>query len=161
MKILVRGTNWIGDAVMTIPAIGALRRSFPDARLTLLTPETTIGIFGATGLFDEIIPVRSFLQQIRTLRRYHFDLAVVFPNSFQSALVAFLSGATRRFGYAAQHRSFLLTDAIALPDWKETRHEVFYYRNLVDAVRQSYAGSASENDEAGSRIEIPASDRAM
>ena len=134
MQILVRGTNWIGDAVMTIPAVKKLRQLFPDARLTLQTREWAEGIFRDSGLFDEIITPVGIVDQIRAIRNGQFDLAVVFPNSFKSALVARLGGAERIFGYASEGRSFLLTDPVQVPQWKDTRHEVHYYLELVDAV---------------------------
>src|SRR5687767_15062100 len=100
MRILVRGTNWIGDAVMTIPAIRRLREIFPDARLTLITSAGTAGLFRDSGLFAEIVPASSFFQEIRDHRRRNLDIAIIFPNSFKSAVVAWLGGAKRRFGYA-------------------------------------------------------------
>jgi heptosyltransferase II len=138
MKILIRGTNWIGDAVMTIPAIRRLRTVFPEAEFTLLTPAPTAGIFSETGLADEIISPRSFFEQVSAVRASKFDLVVLFTNSFKSALVAKLSGAQRRFGYDAEYRSLLLTDAVEVPEWKDTRHEVYYYLNLVEKVENAF-----------------------
>src|SRR4030095_5297460 len=126
MRILVRGTNWIGDAVMTIPAIRKLRRLFPDAEITLLTREWAEGIFRSTGLLDAIITGSGALAQAREIRRQRFDLAVIFPNSFESALLTWLGRVKRRFGYASDRRGFLLTDSIAIPEWKNARHEVHY-----------------------------------
>ena len=116
MKILIRGTNWIGDAVMTIPAITKLRRLFPDAQLVLLAPESTIGIFRESALVDEVIASGSVFQQAAVIRSRKFDIAVAFPNSFSTALAMRLGGAKRRFGYAAPSRSILLSEAIAVPD---------------------------------------------
>src|SRR5688500_19532449 len=110
MNILVRGTNWIGDAVMTIPAVRKLRGLFPDAKLTLQTRAWAAGIFRESGLFDEVVTPGSFIEQVRTLRKHRFDLAIIFPNSFESALAARLGRAKRIFGYASEGRSFLLTD---------------------------------------------------
>ena len=155
MRILVRGTNWIGDAVMTTPAIRKLRALFPEAAMTLLTPEWAEGIFSSTGLFNDIVTTDSRLAEVRELRRRGFDLAIVFPNSFKTALVARLAGAKQRFGYASDRRGFLLTDAVATPEWKNTRHEVYYYLNLVDAIEQSYFGAVTETTDMEPRIEVP------
>src|SRR5688572_19241116 len=144
MNILVRGTNWIGDTVMTIPAVRKLRRLFPNAKLTLQTRAWAEGIFREAGLFDEVITPGSLIEQVRTLRKHRFDLAIIFPNSFVSALAARLGGARRIFGYASEGRSFLLTDSIPVPLWKETRHEVYYYLELVAAVERSYFGKVTE-----------------
>ena len=158
MRILIRGTNWIGDAVMTVPAIRKLRRLFPEATLVLYTPEATAGIFKQSGLVDEIIPTSSFLDQVRSIRRAQFDLAVLFPNSFKTALVKWLAGVKRRFGYAAQNRSILLSDAIEVPDWKNDRHEVFYYLNIVDQIERAY-GLHDSGAEPDTRIEQAEADR--
>ena len=144
MKILVRGTNWIGDAVMTIPAIRQLRRLFPDANLTLQSRSGAKGILEQAHLFDEIITPGGLFDQVGELRRRRFDLAVIFPNSFSSALAVRLGGVERSFGYAAERRSLLLTDPVAVPDWKESRHEVYYYLELVAAVEKSFFGQVSE-----------------
>ena len=154
MKILVRGTNWIGDAVMTIPAIRKLRSVFPDAQMTLLTRRWAEGIFRASGYFDQIVTSDSTLEQIRTLRRERFDLAVVFPNSFQSALVTKLAGVRRRFGYSSDKRSILLTDPLDVPAWKNERHEVYYYLNLVDAIEQRLLGRTTETADVEPRVTV-------
>ena len=155
MKILIRGTTWIGDAVMTIPAINKLRRLFPDAHLTLQTRPATAGLFRDSGLVDAIISPVSFSDQIRVLRQGRYDLAIIFPNSFRSALATRLGDAKRVFGYAAQHRSFLMTDGVPVPNWKETSHEVYYYLELVNHVEQSYFGSVTESNDLEPRISLP------
>ena len=156
MKILVRGTNWVGDAVMTIPAIRKLRSLFPDARMTLLTRRWAEGIFRASGYFDQIVTSDSTLEQIRALRRERFDLAVVFPNSFQSALVTKLAGVRRSFGYASDKRSMLLTDSIDIPEWKNERHEVYYYLNLIDVIEERTLGHATQTVDIEPRVTVSA-----
>ena len=141
MKIVVRGTNWIGDAVMTTPALRGLRRVFPGAEIFLHTRGWATGIFQDTDFIDEILtiePDENAFEQAKKLRRYSFDLAVLFTNSFQTALVSKLGKATRRFGYANEGRSILLTDPVKMPVWKNRRHEVFYYLNLVAEVEKSF-----------------------
>lgn len=145
MKILVRGTNWVGDAVMTIPALRELRRIFPDARIMLFTRSWAEGIFRDAALFDEILTfdksrskIKDAIIQAKELKKHNFDLAVLFPNSFETALVAKLAKIPRRFGYAKESRSFLLTDSVEIPAWKNERHEVFYYLNLVAEIEQEY-----------------------
>ena len=154
MNILVRGTNWIGDAVMMLPAVAKLRRLFPDAHLTLQTRDWAKGILGQANLFDEIITPGSLFDQIATIRKGRFDLAVVFPNSFSSAFAIRLGGVKRSFGFAAERRSFLLTDPIPIPDWKDTRHEVHYYLELIDAIELSYFGSITSFPELEPRLSL-------
>ena len=144
MRILVRGTNWIGDAVMTIPALRKLRGLFPDASITLQTRAWAEDVFRDSGIVDDIIGVAPFLEQVRELRRSPYDLALLFPNSFRSALEARSGGAGRIFGFATEYRSFLLTDPVEMPVWKDKRHEVYYYLELISAVEQKYFGRATE-----------------
>ena len=155
MRILVRGTNWIGDAVMTIPAIRSLRRLFPDAKIILQTREWARGILDQGNLFDEIITPRGFLDQVNEIRRRRFDLAIVLPNSFSSALAVRMGGVKRRFGYAAERRSLLFTDPVEIPEWKDTRHEVFYYLELIAAVEQSYFNRVTEPHDLEPSLVIP------
>ncbi len=148
MKIVVRGTNWIGDAVMQIPALRELRRVFPAAHITLHTRSWARGIFEDADFLNEILTferteskIKDALAQTKILRERKFDAAVLFPNSFESALIAKLASIPKRFGYAKDARGFLLTDAVKIPEWKTARHEVFYYLNLVAEVEKKILGA--------------------
>lgn len=148
MKIVVRGTNWIGDAVMTIPALRELRRIFAGAHITLSTRGWAEGIFADADFIDQILPFdkannsfQTVFRQAKIWREKNFDLAVLFTNSFESALLGKLGKASRRFGYATEKRSFLLTESFAVPAWKKSRHEIFYYLNLVAEIEKSLSGS--------------------
>ncbi len=151
MRIVVRGANWIGDAVMTIPALRRLRWIFPDASISLHTRPWAEGVFRDADFVDEIITIdgrssiRSVIDQSNDLRVRGFDLAVLFPNSFESALVARLARVPKRLGYATEQRGFLLTDKLAVPSWKNDEHESRYYFELVNSL--------SDND--GRSIELP------
>ena len=151
MKIAVRGTNWVGDAVMQIPALQELRRVFPDAHITLYTRSWTKGIFEDADFIDEILPFEkqdSVFKQAKLWREKNFDLAVLFTNSFESALVAKFGKAQTRIGYATEGRGFLLTKSVPVPAWKNSRHEIFYYLNLIAEAQKSIFGSTTvhEND---------------
>ncbi len=148
MKIVVRGTNWVGDAVMTIPALRELRRIFPDAHTTLHTRTWAKGIFQDADFIDEILPFerekssfKTTLAQAKVWREHNFDLAILFTNSFESAFLAKLGRVSRRFGYAKEGRSFLLTDAVKIPSWKNERHEIFYYLNLIAEIEHKFFGT--------------------
>ena len=135
-RVIVRGTNWVGDAIMTLPALRELRRLFPDAHITLATRSWAKGLFVDAEFVDELQVndgrgIRSFFQQVRAWRKGRFDLAILLTNSFASALVAALAGIPVRIGYAADCRARLLTNAIELPEWRSTRHEIFYYLRIV------------------------------
>jgi heptosyltransferase II len=147
MKILVRGTNWIGDAVMSVPALRALRRIFPGATIALHTRSWADGLFRDVDFIDELVtfdPTRSKVKDVYTnsqfLRDDGYDLAVLLPNSFESALVSFLTRVPRRFGYNKDARGLLLTDPVPVPEWKDRRHEVFYYLNLIADVERRILG---------------------
>ncbi len=147
-KILVRGANWVGDAVMTIPALRELRRVFPAARIALLTRRWARGIFEDADYIDEILPfepsgakAKDVFAQSKIIRGQGFDLAVLFPNSFESALAVKIGKIKHRFGYAKDARGFLLTDPIKIPEWKNERHEAFYYLNLIAAVERKHLGT--------------------
>ncbi len=148
MKIVVRGTNWVGDAVMSVPALRELRRVFPDADIALHTRSWVRGIFEDADFIDEILTFepeksafKTVLAQAKIYRQNCFDLAIVFPNSFESALVAKLGKVSRRFGYAKEGRSFLLTNAAKIPAWKNKQHEVFYYLNLIAQIENEISGA--------------------
>jgi heptosyltransferase II len=141
MKILIRATNWIGDAIMSLPAIRAIRRRYPDAAITIAARPWVSALYerersidcvmtfeGAPGAKDWRTK-REFIQKIRAGR---FDLAILFPNSFESAAVVRLAGVPRIVGYARDGRGFLLSDAIATPKKGEIpKHERFYYLELL------------------------------
>ena len=162
MKILVRGTNWVGDAVMTIPALRELRRVFPAAEITLHTRGWAEGIFRDASFIDELLtfaPAKSKFKtvfgQSKILRERQFDFAVLLTNSFESALTVKLAQIPRRFGYAKEARNFLLTDAIAIPGWKNERHEIFYYLNLIAAAEKKLSGAETvSTGEPNGRLEI-------
>lgn len=135
---------------MTIPALYELRRIFPDAHLTLHTRNWAKGIFQDVDFVDKIFgfdretsTFKTVLSQAKIWREEQFDLAVLFPNSFESALVSKLGKVPQRFGYAKDGRSFLLTNAIKIPDWKHKRHEVFYYLNLIAEVEKKHFGTTT------------------
>jgi len=147
MKIVVRGTNWVGDAVMTIPALRELRRVFPDSEITLHTRSWAQGIFQDADFIDEILPfepeksdLKTVFAQAKIWREKKFDLAVILPNSFQSALISKLGKAEMRVGYATDKRSFLLTGALPVPAWKNERHEIFYYLNIIAEIEKIFFG---------------------
>jgi heptosyltransferase-2 len=114
-RILIRGTNWLGDAVMTTPALLRLRERFPGAYIALLTPEKLMELWLNHPAINEIIPFvpgENVFSMGRKLRAGKFDLALVFPNSPRSAIEAWLAGIPQRIGYARPWRNFFLTKAI-------------------------------------------------
>lgn len=135
-RIVVRGTNWVGDAVMTIPALRQLRRLFPDAHITLATRSWAEGLYQDVEFIDDLMVhkgsgLRSVVQQVREWRKRNFDLAIILPNSLETALVASLARTPLRIGYATEGRQKLLTHPLDLPESRSSQHEVFYYLNII------------------------------
>ena len=153
MKILVRGTNWIGDAVMSIPALRELLRIFPDLHITLHTRSWADGLFRDVDFIDELVTfdkhrwkIKDVYDNSQFLRDDKYELAVLLPNSFEAALTSILTRIPRRIGYNKDVRGLLLTDPIAVPEWKNRKHEVFYYLNLIAETERRVLGRDSVSD---------------
>jgi heptosyltransferase-2 len=147
-RIVVRGTNWVGDAVMGVPALRELRRLFPEGHITLVVRPWAEGLFKDCDFIDALLIYdrkgpASVLRQVRQWRQQRFDLAVLFQNAFEAALIPFLARVPLRVGYATDGRRLLLSHALSLPGWRNTRHEVFYYMNIVEELRRLVQGSSA------------------
>ena len=137
-KILVRGVNWLGDAVMTTPALLRLRAARPDARITLLTPAKLADLWAHHPAVDAVLSFadgESVLSVARRLRAEKFELALVLPNSPRSALEVFLAGIPQRVGGARPWRNFLLTQRVAsVPNaWPMRKRSVDEIRRLIQS----------------------------
>lgn len=139
-RVLIRAVNWVGDAVMTTPAVSAVRESFPAAEITLLANPLVAQLFSPHNGVDRVVTFdragrhRGIAGRFRLaaeLRRRKFDLAVILPNSFDSALVPFLAGIPVRLGKPADGRGFLLTCRCTPPCPGGKCHEVVYYLDLL------------------------------
>jgi len=114
-NILVRGLNWLGDAVMSTPALIRLRQARPQARITLLSPEKLGSLWARQPFADRVLtfsPSESVWEVGRRLRKERFTTALIFPNSIRSALESWLAGIPCRVGAARAGRSLLLTLAV-------------------------------------------------
>ena len=115
-NILIRGVNWLGDAIMALPAIDRLREANPEARLTLLTHEKLAGLWEDADHFDEVLTFEKSESPFiigQRLREHQFDTALILPNSPRSALECWHANIPRRIGYASRWRKWFLTDPIA------------------------------------------------
>ncbi len=116
-KILVRGVNWLGDAVMTTPALQRLREARPNAHITLLTASKLADLWLHHPDIDAVLAFtreESIFQIARRLRKERFDVALLFPNSPRAALEGFLARIPQRIGYARPWRNFFLTQRVVL-----------------------------------------------
>ncbi|MGD0251757.1 MAG: lipopolysaccharide heptosyltransferase II [Verrucomicrobiota bacterium] len=115
-RILIRGTNWLGDAVMTAPALARLREKFPDAHIALLTPEKLHDLWANHPAINETIsfaPGEGIFTIGKKLRAGKFDLALVLPNSPRSAIETWRARIPQRVGHARPWRNFFLTQPVA------------------------------------------------
>jgi heptosyltransferase II len=160
-RVVVRGTNWVGDSVMTIPALRALRRLLPNSKITLVVRPWARGLFSGADFIDDLLiydrrNAFSIFKQVRLWKSQNFDLAILFQNAFEAALIPFLAGVRHRLGYAMESRQLMLTNPVPLPDWRSTEHEVFYYLYLIAALEHSLFGTNTvcENPPDAS-LEVP------
>ncbi len=137
--VLIRGVNWVGDAVMTMPAIRALRAAMPGRRMTLLVKPWVAGLFEKDPNIDEIMPyddrwegIKGKLALSLALRRKSFQTAVLLQNAFEAALLAALAGIPERIGYGRDGRGFLLTASIPFHGEDRQMHHSEYYLNLLE-----------------------------
>jgi heptosyltransferase-2 len=167
MRIVVFCPNLIGDTVMATPSLRALRSAYPSARIVGVIKPHVAPTLDGTPWLDEVVkfdpkarvPEHRTRAVWRRLRAERADLAVLFPNSFRSAALAWASGITRRVGYARGGRSVFLTDALAVPHDPRGRRvplpQVEYYLALVrtlgcrvDSIRPELATTVEDENAA-------------
>jgi len=143
-RILVRGVNWVGDSVLAIPAVELIRKIFPKAHLGILVKEGLSPLWEVSPHIDEVIPyfkrtgIKALAEMglIRKLSKGNWDMAILLPNSFHSALIVFLAGIPIRMGYNRDKRGFLLTEKIDFKEDTFKKHQVEYYLDLVKNLTQ-------------------------
>jgi heptosyltransferase II len=117
-RILIRSSNWLGDAVMSVPAVRAIKSGRPDVHVTIAAPDKIAPMWKLIPEVDAIIPLPegSLLPVVRLLRQQMpFDVAILFPNSLRVALESWLSGIPRRVGYRGHWRSWLMNQIVREP----------------------------------------------
>ena len=142
-KVLIRGTNWVGDAVISIPAMREIRRIFPKAHISLLVRPWVREIYSAVEFVDEILDYdksgthkgfAGFQRLVSDLRQRRFDLAILLQNAFEAALLAWCARIPRRVGYARDGRSLLLTDACRIDPAVRRVHQAYYYLGILSGM---------------------------
>lgn len=141
-RILVKEVNWLGDVVMSLPALRAVRHAFPQAHLSILVKRELASFFNGAGWIDEVIPYsyrKGFFQRwtdrqkvITEIRARRFDLAILFPNSLDAALWPWLAGVPQRAGFARNARGFILTHTVKPSREILEVHQVNYYLKMLD-----------------------------
>ncbi|MFH2218787.1 MAG: lipopolysaccharide heptosyltransferase II [Pseudomonadota bacterium] len=142
-RLLVRSTNWIGDAIMTTPAVRAIRNNFPRSRITMLAKPWVSPVFENSPYVDSVIIYdgagrhRGLLGKIRLskdLRKYSFDAAILLQNAFEAAFITFLAGIPRRIGYSTDGRRLFLTHPVFCAPEIKAVHQTRYYLNILEGA---------------------------
>ena len=141
MKLLIRATNWVGDAIMALPALQAVRKRFPQAEIAILALPYVADIYRGQGVADELIGydrqgqhagIQGKEQLAAELKAKNFATALLLQNAFDAAWIVWRAGIPERIGYDRDARGLLLTNAIRVPRAGEIpAHETFYYLELV------------------------------
>ena len=142
-RLLVRVPNWIGDAVMSLPAVEALKALYPASEITVLSKPWTMPVFYNNPAISEVMEYdargvhagfKGKLRLARDLRQRGFRLAVLFQNAFEAAFLALLARIPERVGYGRDLRTKLLTTPVPVSPELLKKHHVFYYLNMVKAL---------------------------
>ncbi|TSA11171.1 MAG: lipopolysaccharide heptosyltransferase II [Deltaproteobacteria bacterium] len=142
-NILIRSTNWVGDAIMTTPAIQAIRQNFPNAKITILAKPWVKDVFAANHCIDQIIVydsmhrhrgLRGQVRMAKELAEQGLDLAILLQNAFEAAWLAYLARIPRRAGYNTDARSLLLTHSVPLKKETKKIHQVYYYLRMLEGL---------------------------
>lgn len=137
MKVVIRVPNWIGDAVLALPAMESLRYNFPDASLAVAAKSWVQGLFASTSLGAAVIPlpgrndVKTLWTTAQSLRAGDFDIGLLLTNSFSSAFLFYLARLPERWGYGTDGRGILLTKSVPPRPGDSPRHQVYYYLDLI------------------------------
>jgi heptosyltransferase-2 len=122
--VVIVAPNWLGDAVMALPAIVDVRRHFSTSRVIVAARQSVSGLFTLVPGIDSVANA-----EVASIREANASVAVLFPNSFAAAWLAKRSGIPERWGYATDMRNFLLTRAVRRP--RQPLHQSEYYRHLI------------------------------
>jgi len=142
-NILIRGTNWIGDAVMTLPAVAAIRNTFPNARISILVKPWVAEIYHLCNAVDEVIPFQSpgvhsgiagKIRLAKELKAKSFDMAILLQNAIEAAIISRLAGIPVRAGYNSDGRGLLLTHSVQRTEAIRKVRQIEYYLEMVKAL---------------------------
>jgi len=140
-RVLIVGLNWLGDSIMTMPAIQAYRRAFPEKRLVMLVKPALGKLWPMHPAIDETLICEESLPEIlkisAQIRSRHFATAFILPQSFRSALIPFLAKVPQRIGRRGHFRSCLLTTIARLPQNADNLHQQYEYMAILgqEAIR--------------------------
>ncbi|MBI5375224.1 MAG: glycosyltransferase family 9 protein [Candidatus Schekmanbacteria bacterium] len=142
-NIYIRESNWVGDAVMTLPSLRAIRRHFKNAKITIGAKSTITLLLGSSGFADDFVQIPHPVENGKKLKKWKtvfaerkrkYDYGILFTNSFESALELKLMGIPVRAGYDTDGRGFLLNETVSASDKIKSLHEVDYFINLTQSL---------------------------
>lgn len=143
MITLIVGVNWLGDSIMTMPAIQAWRRAHPSARLVMLVKPKLKDLWTLHPDVDVVWALppgnRALATMVRATRAERFASAFVLPHSFRSALVPFLAHVPRRVGPPGHGRDWMLTEVAHPRQGAEREHQCFEYMTILGVERTNEA----------------------
>ena len=150
-RILIRSTNWLGDAVMSAPAVRAIKHGRPDARVSVLTKSKLADFWKTVAEVDEIIAIEpgdGVRNVAKKIAAHDFDAAILFPNSVRAALEVWLAGVPRRVGFRARWRGLLLNQFADEKKRKNQpprppRHQVFHYLQIAESIGAEITAAVS------------------
>jgi heptosyltransferase-2 len=144
-KVLIRAPNWLGDAVMAVPSMQMLRKHFKDSHITVASQKPLDDFYTAQPWCDDVViieknrglkGIRARYKSSRSLEEHGFDVGILYPNSFPSALEMKLGKIPIRVGFGRAGRSFLLTHSIKTDPKLLTMHQVVYYVQIARAITE-------------------------
>src|SRR2546423_13220614 len=134
-RILIRASNWLGDSVISVPAVRAIKAGRPDAHVTIAAPEKIASVWKLVPEVDEVLPIdaKKFLATVKAIRRQpRFDVAILFPNSLRAALEVWFAAIPRRVGFRGHKRRWLLNQLVAEEPWRgPIQHQVYRYLRMA------------------------------
>lgn len=148
-SILIVSTNWIGDAVMSMPALQLFRQEHPEAEITVLARPLIGSLWAMHPAVDHFQTMGKAFPTIAKMRQTHFDRAYIFPNSFRSAFVPFMAGVPRRIGPRGHWRRLMLTEPVHLPEG----HQQFEYMKILGVQGRPPAPQLNVPQEASRTLE--------
>lgn len=158
-KILIRTSNWLGDAVMNVPAVVAIKKGRPDAQITIVCPAKLEAVWKQIPEVDEVVTLPtqkgllSFLHFVESLRNRNFDAAVVFPNSIRTALEIWMANIPRRVGFPGHAPRTLFLNQVFREKKKRKKtvvpptpvHQLNHYLALAKFIGAEIEGITAEN----------------
>jgi heptosyltransferase-2 len=169
-RVVIRTANWLGDAVMTLPAMIAVRAAYPAAHIAVVANPLVAQLLENHPSCDEIIVFNKrgehagllgFLRFVISLRRGKFDLAILFQSAIEAAVMSFLARIPRRLGFTTDNRRFLLTHPVPFGEAEKKLHQVDAFLRIpgyynIKAKDKVQALALSESERAWAKEQLPA-----